>query len=274
MARHRKPVPQSMCHDCGDSPVQGRGSTRCVECADIATAAAKARRRARERLKGAKCAECGGVKPHGRGRKYCARCVAERSRARKCERCANPSRSPRAKLCADCKATARKAHAEAKARWARENPQTDNKAPSRETARMTRRMIRERQGVALKLVEPAPGERVDADEFPALPAKPLADAITKLIRAHAVGPDPKGSWTSITSGTGQPVDPFAGATEIVCKRLGVADRSYREWQSGRRLTVRFDVADRVVTRGGLLWWSVWPDCPEAERAFTGEVMAA
>ena len=65
--------------------------------------------------------------------------------------------------------------------------------------------------------------------------------------------------------------------ESVCKRAGVADRTYRDWRDGSRRTCQFDTADMVLIRLGLLWWEVWHEGntdPEqlrtVEYAFTGE----
>lgn len=62
-----------------------------------------------------------------------------------------------------------------------------------------------------------------------------------------------------------------------CATIEVADRNVRAWR-GQRAEVTFDVADRVLTRMGLLWFDVWhPGTPEgdiAEAAFEGESAVA
>lgn len=65
--------------------------------------------------------------------------------------------------------------------------------------------------------------------------------------------------------------------ESVCKRAGISDRTYRDWRDGSRPTVKFDTADRVLTRLGVLWWEVWDDqntdavqLQSVTFAFTGE----
>lgn len=47
--------------------------------------------------------------------------------------------------------------------------------------------------------------------------------------------------------------------DSVCRKAGIADRSYREWREGSRATIEFRTADRILTRLGLLWWEVWDE---------------
>jgi hypothetical protein len=97
------------------------------------------------------------------------------------------------------------------------------------------------------------GQRADSREFPRLPAMPLVKALLRVIERDM---------------------PFA-SQDHACSVYGVEARTFREWQSGRRRSVTFDTADRILCRTGLLWWEVWGlDNETAERAFTGEVRHA
>lgn len=79
-------------------------------------------------------------------------------------------------------------------------------------------------------------------DFPPLPAKQLAMVLENLdIRVPLVQ---------------------------LCKRLGISDRTHRDWMSGHRLSAEFDTVDMVLTRLGLLWWEVWNEETTRLYAFT------
>lgn len=106
-----------------------------------------------------------------------------------------------------------------------------------------------------------------------LPAKPLADAITRLMWQHAVsGTNLNAEWSGIKEArSAAPVNPLKGVIQPVCERVGVNVRMYTAWRDGQHKNVRFDVVDRVLARTGWNWFDVYDDCPDAELAFTGEV---
>jgi hypothetical protein len=260
-----------LCSACGDRPVRRR-STLCAECAPVRAEASDARRRARARAHhGKRCGGCGRVKGRGRGHRYCAVCRARRAgeAVRICERCPSPVRSKHAKLCEGCHREARAAQAEYKRRWIRDNrPPTGSK--SAESMRMTGRLAREKQGAVLDPVPPlreSNGARVDADGFSCLPVAPLVAAVESLIHRTALdSPFPVELAAEVTGEDGKRRDASEyhrdgapSAREAVCDRLGIAPKSLYTWAHGQA-TVRFDVADRVVTRAGWLWWDVFRPC--------------
>lgn len=118
-----------------------------------------------------------------------------------------------------------------------------------ETNRMAARLRRERAGVILPVAEGLPGG-------PALPSAPLVAFIDQRVK-RARG--------------ARLVTPADDTLSGVCAKLGIDERQHRAWSTGEYLSVRFDVADRVITRGGALWFDVYdPELhPEAERAFAG-----
>lgn len=92
----------------------------------------------------------------------------------------------------------------------------------------------------------------DSKAFPKVPATPLG----VLLEDHAA----RNGLTYVTFG----------------KRLGISERALREWRKCGR-TAYFNMADRVLSRLGLLWWEVWTEDNSTEEelalveyAFTGE----
>jgi hypothetical protein len=94
--------------------------------------------------------------------------------------------------------------------------------------------------------------------FPNVPSGPLLDGGEQKIRKWGFG-------------------------QATYKRLGVADRTIREWREARnnppkgRPTVEWTKADQILTNIGLHWWDVWTPTnttPEQYEdvliAFTGE----
>lgn len=75
---------------------------------------------------------------------------------------------------------------------------------------------------------------------PELPARPLAAVIDRIVAD--------------------------GAEEDVCGLLGINARSLRRWRSGERRVVRLEIADRVLTEAGLLWFDVWDPAEYPEVA--------
>lgn len=141
-----------------------------------------------------------------------------------------------------------------------------------ETRRMEYRLRRMRQGkTTLRLAERVvTGERGQ----PRLAAAPLAAAIDRLIALEEMG----NPFDVSDRSAGDTSD---GRGAAICARLGIDPRNLYAWRTGERATVRFDVADKVVTRGGFAWWEVWaPDVAGKDgyetacRAFEGEAVAA
>lgn len=276
-----------MCYGCGDVEIHGRGARYCAECLRVQREAAAARKRARARARHAKpCRGCGGPKPHGRRVIYCERCSRERSdQVRLCERCPNPVRGPHARLCVDCKAQAREAQRAYKREWAADRPRPSGRK-SEQTLRMSARLKADKAGRTLTLAEPIRGrnrdQRVDSREFPTLPTGPLIAALDRHLHRLAVSAFDQGEPCRITGEDGR-VRPITAArrdggagsvAEVLCERLGISDKTLREWRAGARPSVQFDLADRILTRLGWLWWDVWqeggPGHEVAARAFEGE----
>jgi hypothetical protein len=272
------------CPDCGgEKPWRKR---YCDDCRTIRAEAARARARAADRAANRPCAGCGGVKDGGRGRDYCNRCARRRGmdRVRICERCSNPARSPHAKLCAECKAAARESERAYQRAWNERNGLPRSGPTTNEARRMHRRLQRESEGHELTPAAPikqSNGARVDSDAFPNLPAGPLAVAVCGLIRRTAldnaymetIGRNITGDDGKVRAPEEFHREGAPSPREAVCDRLGIPSRALYDWERGIRATVGFDVADRVVTRAGWLWWDVWPDGEGyelARRAFEGD----
>jgi hypothetical protein len=288
-------VSRRFCDDC--RPGGGRSSTECPDCGGekpwrkrycddcraIRADAARARVRAADRAACRPCIGCGGVKEPGRGREYCRKCARSRE-VRTCERCPNPARSKHAKLCVECKTAAREAERAYQRAWNERHGRPRSGPTTPAAKRMHKRLQRERDGHELKPAAPimsSNGRRVDVDAFPRLPAGPLAAAVGRLIRATAVDCQfAVNPHSRIRGDDGQVRRPeeyhrvdAPSPREVVCERLGIPSRALYDWERGVRAMVGFDVADRVVTRGGLLWFDVWPDGEGyelARRAFEGE----
>lgn len=101
------------------------------------------------------------------------------------------------------------------------------------------------------------GTRRDSGSFSRLPAAPLHEALMRLVTG-TLADDP---------------------VMQVCARAGIDDRQLRAWApGGSHQEVQFDIADRILTRLGLLWFDVWePGTPEgavAAAAFEGESAVA
>jgi hypothetical protein len=119
-----------------------------------------------------------------------------------------------------------------------------------ERRRMERRLRRERTGRSLVTRNGALRGPVTMPSGPrVLPAKPLAVAIARAVIRHQ------------------------DTVEAICESIGTDARSYTAWRSERE-GVQVDVADRVITGLGLLWFDVydedvWPDAHEQAEAVFG-----
>jgi DNA-binding Xre family transcriptional regulator len=120
----------------------------------------------------------------------------------------------------------------------------------RESNRMSYRLRRERRdgvNVAdLRVLLPA----VDREHGGHLQSAPLAAAayarLAVMSRERGVG-----------------IDELADA-------IGVGGRRLRAWRTGESPSVQFDVADRVLTTLGLMWWEAYDESDErARRLFVG-----
>lgn len=116
-----------------------------------------------------------------------------------------------------------------------------------ETRRLAYHMRRDRNGLMRMVAEGVPGG-------PMLPSAPVAAFVDFLIaRAGTdakLGDDPTGA---------------------VCAQLGINARRLLAWRTGESPTARFDVVDKIFTRGQALWFDVYDPVahPEVERAFVG-----
>jgi hypothetical protein len=86
-----------------------------------------------------------------------------------------------------------------------------------------------------------------------LPAKPLQEMIQARI-------DKRNRALSFADPLNRTV---SGGKGDVCIELDIFERQLYGWESGDRLTVEFDIADRVLQRAGWLWWDVYT--PESVR---------
>jgi hypothetical protein len=224
------------------------------------------RKRERERARYAKpCRGCGRPKPRGRRIVYCEACVRKRHAARKCLRCPNTTSSKYAKLCDTCRIAAKKARRLYIRQWNRANRKRySSGTPNPETRRLRKALQAERTGALVVPIERASSSRPDSRAFPNLPAAPLAAMVNKLIdRQRQLDP------LVIAKS-----DPHDTSRLVVCERLGINPRSLFAWEKGERASVQFDLADRTITRAGLMWFDVYGDDPIARQAFTGEKVAA
>jgi hypothetical protein len=147
-----------------------------------------------------------------------------------------------------------------KRRWEKETGYVKPTARSmssrrRESARLTYRLARERRGEEVKMAASitVKGRRVDANSFPALPSKPLADAIDRMIVRRR---NPFAIPSRDKNGRVRDVE-----RESVCRLLHVSARTLGRWKTGEIPTVSFDFADRVLRDADWLWFDVWEPCP-------------
>lgn len=122
-----------------------------------------------------------------------------------------------------------------------------------ESQRMAAALRRERRTGKMRQRAIPVGLRytVETERVGVLPAAPLAAAISRYI--GRLGPVLVG-------------DEQSGGAVMACERLGVSDRSYRDWRSGARKVVQVDVVDRVLLAAGWNWWDVYGDEPPEVQA--------
>jgi hypothetical protein len=285
------------CHCCGERKTRSISSRYCDDCRAIAKEVTVKRRRNRERRTVKVCrGGCGRSGPFrlptGAITPYCTRCRAAKFAVTLCSACkTRPIRAKKTRLCTSCKRAADETKALKKREWEAANPErvhdTQRRArdrrrehyrkEQRDRQRIHRALKREAKGGSLAPHESARGRQ---DQFPMLPAAPLAAAIERLIVAEAAGAYPMAPAIHIRSDTGNTIAMGKGGSheegssprEIVCARLGVETRSLFGWRSGERKTVQFDTADRILTLAGWCWWDIWT-AEEAQFAFEGPVAA-
>lgn len=79
--------------------------------------------------------------------------------------------------------------------------------------------------------------RDDAASFPDLPSVPLWQAITQMVEREGLD---------------------GGTKEMICERAGIPERRLLSWgPGGEQQSVRFDTADKVISRLDLEWWNVY-----------------
>jgi hypothetical protein len=110
-----------------------------------------------------------------------------------------------------------------------------------ENDRIARALRRERRTGTMRVRSaPAMPYTTAGEPGGTLPAKPLADAIDRLVaRDHR-----------------QLIGDEQSHAEAICGRLGLSTRSLRAWR-GERTDVQLDVADRVLLAAGWHWWDVY-----------------
>lgn len=116
----------------------------------------------------------------------------------------------------------------------------------REDRRIASRLRREREGKPLNQRsrhEAAHEDRLHA--IPAVPAKPLADALERRMAAML-----HEAWTGGEAGVSR---------EGIAAAWGTCERSIRAWSNGERQTMHFNVADALLVATDLLPWDVWDD---------------
>jgi hypothetical protein len=184
------------------------------------------------------------------------------------------------KLCEPCSlvslAEQRQRKNERERSYARPNR---NPVPTSNAARrMNHRLRQERAGRPLEPVARTPrreqGGHVDFDLFPELPVGPLVAVVRRLLLSETAGSYTSGDWLLITGADGRTRPPEAfhrdgapSVTDVVCERLGITDKTWREWRDGKRRFAQFDTADRVISRALLNWWDVYSPCRSGCVAF-------
>jgi hypothetical protein len=152
----------------------------------------------------------------------------------------------------------------------------------RESQRIGHRERMARQGREVRTVRAVTDERtdggrkVDAQEFPKLPAAALLAWIEERVRIEDRG---RRVGLDVPERSSRGRD--TGAKGYVCTWLGVDERRVTAWRNGEAERVDFDLADRILTRGGVCWWDVWDASNTDEhglrlvaRAFEGDPDAA
>lgn len=93
------------------------------------------------------------------------------------------------------------------------------------------------------MIRHLPSARMARDVLPALPAMPLVNLLDRMAESR-------------------------GSVDELASELHFSPRNLFAWRVGERQYVRFDVADRILTAAGLLWWEVWTEeeYPELHEA--------
>ena len=235
----------------------------CAECAPLEHEAAQARKAAKRRTSRKPCRGCKRVKQPNAGHSpYCLTCQKARSAPKQCQRgCGRPVRAKMAKLCEPCAAQAVKDQTMRRRRWEKRTGYVRPKTPvkrtqqRREGARMSYRLLRERDGAEVGMAAPivVKGKRVDSEMFPTLDSGPMVAALERAFQKTQNAWAPK-----LTGPKGKPL-PMPGRKELYFA-LGTSERAVLRWRKdGER--IEFDVADRILQRAGWNWFDVWEPCP-------------
>lgn len=189
----------------------------------------------------------------------CAKCLEVKPlysdyyiRGLPCPNSVHPATGP-CKACHDEKTNAyRERVPEKVAAWQRESTRRHHKAimadpvrkaQYREDERIRRHIAAEAEGRKVRRVRP----RITQPTGPSyLPSEPLAALVTRRIDervavAHLIGERRVNR----------------GETQQVCDDLGVTIRTYTGWRSGEYPQVRIGMAERVLLRAGVDWFSVY-----------------
>lgn len=99
-----------------------------------------------------------------------------------------------------------------------------------------------------------------SDSLPKLPAAPLAALVDEHVRRVQAEHDLERGDHNLNG----------ASAKSVCSSLGIDERMLRAWRTGERVSVQFDVADRVLTALGVQWHDVWdPDAyPDVAERLT------
>lgn len=116
--------------------------------------------------------------------------------------------------------------------WARLRKDPERYTRALENRRIEYRLRAEREGRSVRALSTA---KMGREHLPKLPAKPLSELLDVLVTQ------------------------YDGDTEALGRALNFSSRNLRAWRTGEREEVQFDVADRILTAAGLMWWEVWTE---------------
>jgi hypothetical protein len=112
-----------------------------------------------------------------------------------------------------------------------------------ESARMGRRLRREREGVPLDRQRKAKATMLrDTPRY--LPSGPLVALLDRIVADRRAVARVTGDYSEATH-------------DVVAKQLGVEPRTVRGWRSGTYPTVRVGKAEQVLLRAGVSWQEVY-----------------
>ena len=186
---------------------------------------------------------------------WCRPCERERKRERKRKMTPEQRRAEYEKTYAAIKADPeryarmKEGHRRAAERWRKTEGYRESKRrykrrvqadPKRreaynENQRMAYRLRRERKGLPVKDPGPIPGHA-----GPEIPLGPLFAAVEALRERLGIRIEGSG-------------DEYV----MFCERLGVSDRTLREWRQDKRNMVRLSTADQILTGVGWNWFDVY-----------------